>query len=75
MLWSFDANLVHGTMLPSQETVLTLQGGYGMVSQYEQIAVTTGDHCAIRKKDANKAKKHANVQRCQRFRERSMAGA
>ncbi|KAK7020715.1 hypothetical protein VNI00_017615 [Paramarasmius palmivorus] len=46
MLWSFDARKLHGTVLPSEDTlqVMRLRGG-----------VSSGQHDSIRKKDAARA--------------------
>ncbi|KAL0570460.1 hypothetical protein V5O48_011498 [Marasmius crinis-equi] len=58
-LWSFDASTVHGTMLPSQDTldktkqVLRLRGGAGEAEAGEAapVAISTGDHMTVRKRD------------------------
>ncbi|KAK7434818.1 hypothetical protein VKT23_020005 [Stygiomarasmius scandens] len=54
--WSFDANMVHGTLLPRQETVLCLRGGAN---------VSNGEHLSIRSKDARRAERRAEVEKSQ----------
>ncbi|THU96947.1 hypothetical protein K435DRAFT_858101 [Dendrothele bispora CBS 962.96] len=63
MLWSFDANKLHGTMLPGRETiqVARLRGGKGC-----------GAHKSSRRKDINRAKKHVQVEKRQGLREAAM---
>ncbi|KAK7462192.1 hypothetical protein VKT23_007797 [Stygiomarasmius scandens] len=75
MLWSFDADSIHGTMLPSQETMNNMLSVHS-VSRIRGGAVgnvSSGVHNTVRKKDANRAKKHAQIQRTQKLREKTFS--
>ncbi|KAK0434720.1 hypothetical protein EV421DRAFT_1909192 [Armillaria borealis] len=48
MLWTFNSNALHGTMSPSQESVMRLRGG-------------SGKHVSVRRKDHRKALEYARI--------------
>ncbi|KAF9070673.1 hypothetical protein BDP27DRAFT_1419696 [Rhodocollybia butyracea] len=51
-LWSFDSGLLHGTMLPSEKTVLRLRGG---------AASSEGSHVTTRRRDQSRAEHNQQV--------------
>ncbi|KAK7051295.1 hypothetical protein VNI00_004795 [Paramarasmius palmivorus] len=69
MLWSFDATKMHGTVLPSEDTlqsmskVLRLRGG-----------VSQGDHQSITKKNKSNAQRRQEIRHNYNLRERVWVG-
>ncbi|KAE9388508.1 hypothetical protein BT96DRAFT_981029 [Gymnopus androsaceus JB14] len=63
--WTFDAQLLHGTMLPSVNTVFRMRGG-----EDNDVSVSSGSHYAARKKDIKRASEHVAVENSRMERER-----
>ncbi|KAJ7572196.1 hypothetical protein C8J56DRAFT_1069412 [Mycena floridula] len=75
MVWSFDSRHVHGTILPSQKTLINLRPRRHHSDPDDEAnpnlsansstgsTCSTGRHDAVQKKDAKKAKVNASVRR------------
>ncbi|KAJ4498764.1 hypothetical protein C8R41DRAFT_916257 [Lentinula lateritia] len=63
-LWSFDSTLLHGTMLPSENTILRLRGG----------ANSVGTHTTTRERDRRRAERNERTINNYHLRQRAWAG-
>ncbi|KAH7871938.1 uncharacterized protein C8R40DRAFT_1174015 [Lentinula edodes] len=70
-LWSFDSSKLHGTMLPSERTVLRLRGGAGQVGAGQVgTAGSVGPHVTTRRRDQTRAERNEQTRRNYQLRER-----
>ncbi|KAJ3991673.1 hypothetical protein F5050DRAFT_1715896 [Lentinula boryana] len=63
-LWSFNSGLLHGTMLPSEQTILRLRGGANGTA-------SIGSHTTTRKRDQRRAENNEQTRQNYNLRDRA----
>ncbi|KAJ3902460.1 hypothetical protein F5879DRAFT_991003 [Lentinula edodes] len=71
LLWSFDANFVHGTMLPSQRTLRNLNSlaSSSMLHQKRGVTASNGHHLTVTRKNLKRAQENAAIRKQYQLRE------
>ncbi|KAJ3980300.1 hypothetical protein F5890DRAFT_1557825 [Lentinula detonsa] len=64
MRWSFNSGLLHGTMLPSEQTILRLRGGTNGTA-------SIGSHTTTRKRDQRRAENNEQTRQNYNLRDRA----
>ncbi|KAJ3889810.1 hypothetical protein GG344DRAFT_66794 [Lentinula edodes] len=71
LLRSFDANFVHGTMLPSQRTLRNLNSlaSSSMLHQKRGVTASNGHHLTVTRKNLKRAQENAAIRKQYQLRE------